>query len=492
MPGWDVHLGLQPDDDRPLFLQIAHQIADGIRRGRLRPGQRLPGSRTLAQQLGVHRNTVISAYQELVSEGWLTTLPAGGTFVAADIPVVRPRPFADGHGHQGDSLGYPLPDPWPTETWPDFAPGTLVLKSGMPDLRLLPKDLLGRAYRRAMRVYGDRLLDYGDPRGWPPLRDAVATLVAAMRGVAVTPEQVLISHGSQQGLDLVARTLLRPGEVVAIEALGYAPAWEALRRSGAILAPVPVDDEGLDVTALEARLAHQPVRAVYLTPHHQYPTTRTLTAARRMHLLALAQRHRLAVIEDDYDYEFHYDGRPIMPLASADRTGQVIYVGTLSKILAPGLRIGFVVAPRPLIDRLADTRHYSDRQGDHVTEAAVAGLLADRDVQRHANAMRRIYRRRRDVLAEALDRHLGSVVRFSAPSGGMALWADVDPAIDVEAWSTEARRHGVGFHPGRRYDHANRNLPAARLGFAPLTETEIEEAVRRLAAALAQVTLGRP
>jgi GntR family transcriptional regulator/MocR family aminotransferase len=487
MHGWDLHIGLREGDTRPLFLQIAHQVTDGIRQGRLKPGHRLPGSRSLAQQLGVHRNTVIGAYQELVAEGWLMTHPAGGTFVAADIPVVRPQRFVPSGKREADAVGFALPEARQTEQWPPFAPEALILKSGMPDLRLLPTDLLGRAYRRAVRLYGERLLDYGDPCGWPPLREAVAAMLAAVRGLAVTPDQVLISRGSQQGLDLVARTILRPGDAVAIESLGYPPAWEAFHRSGATLVPLPVDDEGLDVAALEALLATRPVRAVYLTPHHQYPTTRTLTPARRMRLLALAERHGLALIEDDYDYEFHYDGRPIMPLASADRAGVVVYVGTLSKILAPGLRIGFVVAPRQLIARLADARLYSDRQGDQMTEAAVAGLITDRDLQRHANAMRRTYHKRRDVLVAALDRHLGSVLRFGAPTGGMALWAEADPAIDMEAWSERARAHGVGFLPGRRYDSGNRNLPATRLGFAPLSESEIEEAVKRMAAALRSV-----
>jgi GntR family transcriptional regulator/MocR family aminotransferase len=484
MNGWDFHLSLQGDDRRPLFLQISHQLTDGIRQGRLRPGHRLPGSRSLADQLGVHRNTIISAYQELVAEGWLTTHPAGGTFVAADIPMVRPKAFAPERSRHDGRLGFPLPALSQTDTWEPFAPGTLILKSGMPDLRLLPVDLMGRAYRRAMRVYRERLLDYGDPRGWEPLREAIATMLAAMRGLAVSPEQVLISRGSQQGLDLVARTIIQPGDVVAVESLGYPPAWEALRRSGADLMPLPVDADGLDVSALEDLLAERPVRAVYLTPHHQYPTTRTLTPSRRMRLLALAERHRIALIEDDYDYEFHYEGRPIMPLASADRAGVVIYVGTLSKILAPGLRIGFVVGPSALMAHLAEVRRFSDRQGDQVTEAAVAAMITDRDLQRHANAMRRMYQRRRDALAEALDRHLGSVLRFEAPTGGMALWVETAPDVDVDAWSERARERGVGFLPGRRYDINGSNLPAARLGFAPLTESEIEEAVKRLAAAL--------
>jgi GntR family transcriptional regulator/MocR family aminotransferase len=240
------------------------------------------------------------------------------------------------------------------------------------------------------------------------------------------------------------------------------------------------------VDALEKLCAVQRVRAVYLTPHHQYPTTVGLGAARRLQLLALARAHGLAVIEDDYDNEFHYEGRPTLPLASADDSGVVIYIGTLSKILAPGLRLGFVAAPRPFIERLATLRMTVDRQGDQAVECAVAEMIEDGEVQRHARRMRRIYQGRRDTLAEALTARLGGILSFALPAGGMALWARVAPAVDVERWSERARAAGVVFFPGRRFSFAaeSRHRPFARLGFAALTEAELREAVRRLAGAL--------
>jgi GntR family transcriptional regulator/MocR family aminotransferase len=309
-------------------------------------------------------------------------------------------------------------------------------------------------------------------------------MVSSVRGLAAGPEAVMVTRGSQQAIDLCARTLLAPGDVVAIEALGYRPAWEALRLAGARLVPLPVDDGGLRVDALEALAERERVRLAYVTPHHQYPTTAVLAPARRLALLALAKAKRMAILEDDYDHEFHFDGRPVLPMASADDAGVVVYVGTLSKILAPGLRIGFVVAPPPLVERLAVVRAFADRQGDRAVERAVAELLEDGDVQRHVRRARRTYVARRDALSAALRDELGGVLAFAAPSGGMALWARVDDAVDVDAWAARALARGVAFYPGRRFAFDGRRRPYVRLGFAALSEDELREAVQRMAAAL--------
>jgi len=309
-------------------------------------------------------------------------------------------------------------------------------------------------------------------------------MVSSVRGLAAGPEAVLVTRGSQQAIDLCARALVAPGDVVAVEALGYRPAWEALRLAGARLVPLPVDDAGLRVEALEALAARQRVRMAYVTPHHQYPTTAVLAPGRRLAMLALAKARRIAIVEDDYDHEFHYEGRPVLPLASADEAGVVVYVGTLSKILAPGLRIGFVVGPPPLVERLATIRAFADRQGDRAVERAVAELLEDGDVQRHARRARRIYAARRDALSEALGKHLGGVLAFAPPVGGMALWARVDDAVDVDAWAARALARGVAFYPGRRFAFDGRRRPFVRLGFAALTEKELAEAVKGMAAAL--------
>lgn len=483
MRSWELAVRLDPAGDLPVFLQIARAVAADVRRGRLRAGDALPSSRALARSLSVHRNTVLAAYGELTAEGWIEAEPSRGTVVSGSVAAptrkaraVRVAPAATA----GFDIG-PAIEPYPHAVHPA---GALVMTGGVPDLRLVPTTALARAYRRAIVDGRARTLDYGDPRGHPRLREALGAMLTALRGVAAPKEALLITRGSQMALDLVARALIAPGDVVAVEALGYRPAWAALRAAGARLVPLPVDAHGLDTDALAELCDRERVRAVYVTPHHQYPTTAVLSAGRRLALLELARAQRIAVIEDDYDHEFHYDGRPVLPLASADPAGVVVYLGTLSKILAPGLRLGFVVAPAPLLEKLATIRTFVDRQGDHTVERAVAELLEDGEVQRHARRARRVYLARREVLVEALGQRLGDALTFERPAGGMALWARAAAGIDVDAWADRALARKVVFSTARRFTFDGRRRSFVRLGFAALDEKELREAVRRMAAAL--------
>ena len=484
---WDIQLELEPGADRAMFVQIADQVAAAIRNGRLVSGQRLPGSRTLAKALGVHRNTVLAAFDELKNQGWIRTDAARATYVDGETDIGqslhRGAPRQD--EHFATRAAYPL-GPWPRWGEVGEAPprDTLVLWSGTPDVRLFPVDLLARAYRRVLRRHGASLLDYGDARGHVRLRRAIAAMLASRRGLAVGEDDVLLTRGSQMGMWIIARALLRPRDVVAIESYAYQPAVHALADQGAVIKPIAVDEHGLSIDALERLLAEQPVRAVYVTPHHQFPTMATLVPARRLRLLELAREHGIPIIEDDYDNEYHFSGRPLLPLASHDRAGSVIYVGTLSKVLAPGLRVGYVVAPRPLLTRMATLRTRIDRQGDATTECAVAELMEDGEVQRHIWRTRRIFRARRDALAAALRDRLGGALRFWGPNGGLALWARVRRDVDVDGWAARALERGVGFAAGSNYSTTGRKPPFARLGFGRLDEQELATAVDRMADAL--------
>ena len=481
MPRKKLPLALDGDPETPVFLQIARAITADVRRGRLTGGDELPSSRSLAAELGVHRNTVLAAYRELESEGWIVTRRGRGTYVSSALPDERPRRLVKDAPRFPDAPGFPLPPLAAPTDRPAPVDVPYALLGGYADLRHVPTQALARAYRRALDPRRTRrMLGYVDPRGEDSLRSALAAMLARTRGIPVPPEALTVVRGSQEGLYLAARTLLAPGDVVACEALGYAPAWQALRLAGAELAPLPVDADGLRVDALAELVARRPVRAVYLTPHHQHPTTATLKADRRLALLELARRHRLAILEDDYDHEFHYEGRPVLPLAATDAHGSVVYVGTLSKVLAPGLRIGYVVAPRAIVDRIATYRTYVDRQGDPAVERAVATLLEDGEVERHAHRMRRLYRGRRDALAHALERTCGERLEFALPPGGMALWAKVQ-GVDPDAWLSRCEARGVTFQTGKRFDFGGRARPFVRLGFACCDETELAEAVARMA-----------
>ncbi|HEX3770919.1 MAG TPA: PLP-dependent aminotransferase family protein, partial [Polyangiaceae bacterium] len=253
------------------------------------------------------------------------------------------------------------------------------------------------------------------------------------------------------------------------------------------LEPIPVDDEGLVVSALEALCERVAPRAVYVTPHHQYPTTVTMSAGRRMALLALARRKRFAVIEDDYDHEFHYDGRPVLPIASSDAGGNVLYIGTFSKALAPGLRAGYLVAPPSVREAVLAARYDMDRQGDAVGERALAELMEDGEIQRHFWRMRRVYAARRDLFVAAVGARLGRWLDIRVPPGGMALWARVDDALPVEAWEEEAAKRDVFFQAGRVFTWTGKESQHVRLGFASLLEKDLVTAVSRLEAAAKKV-----
>ncbi len=487
---WQLAIDLT-EVEGPVYLTIARALSEAIRAGRLRSEEKLPGARTLAAELGVHRNTVIAAYDELVAEGWLEARAARGTFVAAHAAsVLDAGPVSRRKARRTLPLQLPalaLDPVVRTDSTPRR--GLISLDGGAPDLRLAPGLALARAYRRA--VLRPEHLAYGDTRGHPRLRAALATMLKMARGLSVDAETLLVTRGSQAALDLVARALIRPGDRVAVEALGYAPARDVFRLAGAILVPIPVDAQGLDVDALGRAAQAGPIRAVYLTPHHHYPTTVTLSPWRREQLmrLAAAAKPPMVIIEDDYDHEFHYRGRPILPLKTLDDRGLVVYVGTLSKLLAPGLRIGYAVAPQELAEAMHLIREVSDRQGDPTTEAAVAELFEDGEIQRHARRMRMVYAERREVLLAALGNELGDVLEVTPSSGGMALWTTIrEPwAHLTEPWAERARELGVVVATGGQFSVAGGPLPHFRIGFAMATPEELRLGMKRLRRALASV-----
>jgi GntR family transcriptional regulator/MocR family aminotransferase len=416
---------------------------------------------------------VLAAFAELEKEGWIRTARARGTFVCESLPESR-VPLA---GRARAAAAFDVPSVRGmgalTATFDAFPHGSLPLLGGLPDVRLVPTAALARAYRRALR--NPRCLAYGDPAGAESLREAIASMLGRTRGFGVRAEDVVVTRGSQMALDIVARALLRRGDVVAVEALGYRPAWQALRASGAALAPIPVDREGLVVEALAARAERERIRAVYVTPHHQYPTTAVLGPSRRLALVALARRHRFAILEDDYDHELHYEGRPVLPMASR-APESVVYIGTLSKVLAPGLRLGWVVAPPPLRDALIAIRRCVDRQGDLALEHAVAELFEDGEIPRHVLRMRRAYLGRRNAFIAALEATFGDRLNFDVPRGGMALYAHAR-GVDVEAWSRVLAERRVYIQTAKHFAFDGRARPYVRLGYGALDVAELERAV---------------
>ena len=280
----------------------------------------------------------------------------------------------------------------------------------------------------------------------------------------------MVTAGSQMAFNLAARALLRPGDVIAVEELGYRPAWAAFEAGGARLHPIPIDDEGIVVDRLHALSRRERVRAVYVTPHRQYPTTVTMPASRRLQLLEFAARHGVYVIEDDYDHEFHYTSPPVAPLASLQAEARVA-----CRNLVEGIRTGCTARFRrpaaDLVDRMIECRAVIDLHGAHVLELAIAILFEDGSMQRHMNRVRRLYAARRDLMAAAVTERLSPAVRIMPNSGGLGMWCPVDPRVDVEGLAYAARQHDVQLHTGRHYSFGQEPVPAIRLSFAPLSAT---------------------
>jgi len=469
--GATLAIEVKQEAREPVFLALSRAIIAEIERGRLKPGDPLPGTRALSKNLALNRNTVDAAYHELIMQGWLVAEPSRGTFVAGDLPDFgRERAHtepadADGQNVRADRQ-------------------KLNVSDGLPDARIAPTVPLGRAFRKALTSPQFLKSAYGDPRGCLILRKALSHYLKDERGLTLGANDMLIARGSQMALYLAASAVAEPGAAIAVETPGYPLAWAAFRAAGARVIGIPVDGGGISLNALEQVAEREDrLKAVYLTPHHQYPTAVTLGAGRRLRLLDLARRHRLTVIEDDYDHEYRFAGHPVLPLAArADRSAPVIYVGSLSKILAPGVRVGYAMAPPEILRKMSDRREAVDRQGDVFLELALSELIADGTLRRHVRKARRVYLARRNHLAGLLTKHLSNVAEFVLPAGGLAIWLRLKPGLSAEAWAMNAAKLGLSLLPGVHFSLSPARAPEAfRLGFASLDESELAKAVRLIA-----------
>ncbi|HZY37184.1 MAG TPA: PLP-dependent aminotransferase family protein [Mucilaginibacter sp.] len=486
-------LTIDKDLPVPVYQQIANGIINRIRRGTLKPESALPGSRALAAALHVHRKTVVAAYDELYAQSWVDVFPRRGIFVAKNLPDVKPKPLTANNGSHS----------FPNKTFFDLGNGgdaditflepkltqNLIFNDGFPDTRLAPIDLLVREYRRFGNYkFTSKYLMYGPAQGSENLRIELAKFLGDTRGLQVSPANILITKGVQMALYLTSQVLLKKNDTVLVPDPGYPVANMVFERAGARLELVPLDDCGIDLNAVEDICKKKKVRLLYIIPHHHRPTTVTLSSERRMQLLELAMKYRFAILEDDYDYDFHYSSSPILPLASADYYGSVIYVGSFCKTIAPGIRVGFVVAPSNLIEQLTQLRRMIDRQGEQLLEEAMANLLKNGDIGRHLKKTNKIYHERRDALAGLLNEHLGDKVSFKLPDGGFAIWIKYADAIHAGQVAEKAAEMGLSVSDGSGYFNDDRGRHSfIRLGFASLNLKELEEGVEILGRAVRKV-----
>lgn len=485
MVPYKKYITVDRDAPRPVYMQVAEQLADAIRRGHLPHGQKLPGSRKMAQLLGLHRNTIAASYELLTAQGWTVAQPNRGTFVQAQGAVRWP----------GASLKTIESEGFPDKAAFDFKRRSLLdnpyrptavetrVDDGLPDVRLSHLDYFARLYHINMKRRGmvsKLAADSQSARIY--YREQLTNYLNLTRGLRIRSDQLLVSRSQELGLYCIAEALLEPGDVVVVGELSYFATNMVFQKTGAHIQTVSIDAAGIRPDALEAICQRSRIRLLYVTPHHHYPTTVVLSEERRSQLLALAEKHGFIILEDDYDFDFNYGSGSLLPMAARDSGGTVIYTGTFGRALPTGFRAGFVVAPTELIQELEKLHSLMDRYGDALGEMAMGEMIAEGEMHRYILQATRIYRSRRDRFATLLAQELGHTMDFQIPEGGLAVWTKWPREVNLLKFSRVCAREGLYLPPYLLYQNAAHS--GLRFGFGSLDPAQIDKAVSIMARAI--------
>jgi GntR family transcriptional regulator / MocR family aminotransferase len=484
----DIHIAVEGRHD--LAGQIYRQFRAGIIEGRLAGGTQLPSTRDLATQLGVSRKTTLDVFERLLAEGFLHARTGSGTFVAEGLqrlPAERPahaRAAQDANASSETSArAQPLWQSVPDVLGPQPTLGTpFDFVGGITDKTHFPFDVWRRCVNHALRVQSRGRGIYRDAAGEQELRLAISRYLAFSRAVASNWEDVMVTQGAQHAVDLIARVTLRPGDVAVVEDPGYPPARACLTAVGAKVIAVPVDADGLVVSKLPKN-----ARLVYVTPSHQFPLGMPMTLARRVELLEWAQQRDAVIIEDDYDCEYRFEGRPMEPLKSLDRAGLVAYVGTFSKTIFPELRVGYMVPPASLFDTLRKARQIGDWHGCSLTQTALAHFMLNGDFAKHVKRMHKLYAARRACLLEHLQGGLARWFEPIVPTAGIHLAALLKPPLAEAAVIDAARDASIALHGLAPFYVKAKRQPGLVFGYGGIEEVHIDTALSTLATLLPRV-----
>ncbi len=490
-------IGLDVTAEQPLHRQLYEQLSHAIRTGYLKPGTRLPSTRALASELGVSRMTTIKAYRDLQTEGYIQSQIGAGTVVAPKLPelllqVNTGKSSTATQPKQADQeptlRAYPRLSQRGTRVAPLSPPSWLATTSGLrpfrigvPALDAIPQQAWARAVNRAVRDANASQLDYQRPAGHVQLCEQLAAYLAVARGVRCTADQIIIVAGAQAGLSLAASVLLDAGDAVWMEDPGYFLAQAVFQAANATMIPVPIDREGLTVAEGYARCPD--ARLAYVTPSHQFPLGVTMSHGRRRQLLQWAQQADAWIIEDDYDSEYRYTGRPIPALQGLDESGRVIYLGSFSKVFFPALRLGYIVAPPALVDPLTNAKRVLGFHSPVLEQIAMASFMARGEFTRHIRRMRGLYAERRDLLLTFAAQILGGKLRLERTPSGLHLVGWLPEAADEWEMTRLADQHGVTVYPLSAFGPGASSRRGLVLGFAAFGEAQIEDGVRKLARA---------
>ncbi len=493
-------LQLHPESHVPLYIQIRDQLRSLVVAGVLRPGDRIPASRELAQQLGVHRTTIANAYAELEAEGLIHGHVGRGTFITgAAATAQRPPTPATAAGSDGVRWESLFADERGEEALsrllPQIPRGAISFVAAKPSDEHFPLDEMRTCAQSVLRSDGQRILQLGSSDGYGPLRRALLEFLRS-EGLAVREEQLLITDGGQQSLDLLCKAFLRPGDAVLMENPTYPGAIAIFASARVRTIAVPVSavggndarsrEPGLDLGALEAALVQNRAKLILLTPDFQNPTGMTMSLAARRRVLELAAQYQVPVVEDHIYARLRFAGAPLPSLKALDRVGTVIQLDSFSKVGFPGLRVGWCVAPERVIERLRLVKQITDLHTDQLAQAVLAEFTRRGWFAKHLVRMRQVYAARLAALEEAMERHMPDGVHWTRPQGGMCVWVTLPPGMDSSELLIHTRERGVLFAPGRYFFFQNPQPNTLRLGFAAVEERKIARGAAVLGEVLRQ------
>jgi GntR family transcriptional regulator/MocR family aminotransferase len=469
----------------PIYQQLANGFIKLIREGILKPGYPLPASRTFARLMMINRSTVIATYEELRFQDWVDTIPKKGVFISKQLPILIPVKFENSteinsytkKSFPGYFLKFALKGPLPSPT----KAYNLIINDGYPDSRIAPLSALINQYKSLMgKPYMDSFFMKGQNGGAKNLRGELASFISKTRAMDIDEENVLVTRGAQSAIYIAARMLLSAGGKVIVADPNYNFANAIFEQFGATLLRVKVDGQGIDVDEIEKICKTGHPDLLYIIPHHHHPTTVTLNAERRIKLLNIIHNYHLPVIEDDYDYDFHYNNRPILPLASADQTGCVIYIGSITKTLTPTIRSGYLIAGKEFILHASRLKEIMELRGDVLMESSLASLYGTGEMEKHINKSVKLYKTRRDIFCDLLTTKLGDMLHFSKPLGGMAIWTTFNDKYSLASISKKIARDGIYMNDGSLYNSQGIEGNSLRLGFASMNESEMHVFIQAL------------
>lgn len=457
----------------PTYKQLTDQLISLIHEGKILPGTMLPGTRPLAAELGLDRKTVTRAYEELVQQDWVESIPKKGYQVRPELPTLKPRTFQPkNHFKQTDFRE--------TVQVPRLKKTDILINDGYADITLFPYNELLRNFKRQFNAKNfKQRMSARDIGGLGDLKTATCSFLNQTRGLYISTDEIVLTRGAQMAIYLAATLLTRKGDEVAVSDPNYPFADKIFNHVGAKLVKVRTDEDGMDIDHLEELLKKRTITGIYLVPHHHHPTTVTLTAARRLKLLELIKTYNCWLIEDDYDYDFHFNNSPILPLASSDHGGKIIYIGSYTKLLGSPYRIGYLIGTTEMIHQAIGLRALMDLRGDTILEQGIADMINNGELAKHIKKSNKLYTKRCEYACKQLNLRLDKWISFHPPSGGMAIWIRFNPSVDVALFVKRAAAMGL-------YFIGTITENGLRFGYASLTATETDKAISIMETCLAQ------